>query len=49
VCRYTYKGLGKSAKKEVTEAAKSGDAAWLKSAKSKVRSRHLLFFNASLE
>ncbi len=49
MCRYTYKGLGKSAKKEVTEAAKSGDAAWLKSAKSKVRSRHLLFFNASLE
>ena len=36
VCRYTYKGLGKSAKKEVADAAKSGDAAWLKSAKSKV-------------
>jgi hypothetical protein len=34
--RYTYKGLGKSAKKEVADAAKSGDAAWLKSAKSKV-------------
>ena len=33
--RYTYKGLCKKAKKEVTEAAASGDAAWLKSAKNK--------------
>jgi len=33
--RYTYKGLCKTAKKEVTEASKSGDAAWLKSAKNK--------------
>ena len=30
-----FSGLGKVAKKEVTEAAASGDAAWLKSAKSK--------------
>ena len=33
--RYTYKGLCKVAKKEVAEAAQSGDAAWLKSAKNK--------------
>ena len=33
--RYTYKGLCKVAKKEVSEAATSGDAAWLKSAKNK--------------
>ena len=33
--RYTYKGLCKSSKKEVAEAAKSNDAAWLKSAKNK--------------
>ena len=33
--RYTYKGLCKVAKKEVSEAAASGDAAWLKSAKNK--------------
>merc|ERR1719391_757980 len=33
--RYTYKGLCKKAKKEVAEAAQSGDAAWLKSAKNK--------------
>jgi len=33
--RYTYKGLCKQSKKEVTEAAASGDAAWLKSAKNK--------------
>ncbi|XP_059098833.1 DNA polymerase epsilon catalytic subunit A-like [Tigriopus californicus] len=33
--RYTYKGLCKVAKKEVSEAASSGDAAWLKSAKNK--------------
>ena len=33
--RYTYKGLCKTAKKEVAEASASGDAAWLKSAKNK--------------
>ena len=33
--RYTYKGLCKSAKKEVTEAVTSGDAGWIKSAKNK--------------
>ena len=33
--RYTYKGLCKVAKKEVSEAAGSGDAVWLKSAKNK--------------
>ena len=33
--RYTYKGLCKQSKKEVAEAAASGDAAWLKSAKNK--------------
>jgi len=33
--RYTYKGLCKKAKKEVGEAAASGDAAWLKTAKTK--------------
>ena len=33
--RYTYKGLCKVSKKEVGEAAASGDAAWLKSAKNK--------------
>ena len=33
--RYTYKGLCKEAKKEVSKAAESGDAAWLKSAKGK--------------
>merc|ERR1719414_115525 len=33
--RYTYKGLCKQSKKEVSEAATSGDAAWLKSAKNK--------------
>ena len=33
--RYTYKGLCKQSKKEVAEAASSGDAAWLKSAKNK--------------
>merc|ERR1719391_778414 len=33
--RYTYKGLCKKAKKEVTDAAASGDAGWLKSAKNK--------------
>ena len=33
--RYTYKGLCKTAKKEVSEASASGDAAWLKSAKNK--------------
>jgi len=33
--RYTYKGLCKKAKGEVSDAAKSGDAAWLKSAKNK--------------
>ncbi len=33
--RYKYKGLCKVAKKEVAEAAASGDASWLKSAKNK--------------
>ncbi len=33
--RYKYKGLCKVAKKEVGEAAASGDASWLKSAKNK--------------
>jgi len=33
--RYTYKGLGKEAKKEVSKAVESGDAAWIKSAKNK--------------
>ena len=33
--RYTYKGLCKSAKKEVGEAVNSGDAGWIKSAKNK--------------
>merc|ERR1719187_401010 len=33
--RYTYKGLCKKAKGEVADAAASGDAAWLKSAKNK--------------
>ena len=33
--RYTYKGLCKSAKKEVNEAITSGDAGWIKSAKNK--------------